>query len=88
MDKKIEIAFGFTVIAIVVVGFVVAGLMSIPSKEEVATAVNIESVEVSIPDQSAINQLSKKIKGYERNGDLPIKLMNEEIGKANPFLSN
>ncbi len=88
MNKSLEIVFGFFVIILVAVGFAVAGFLTMPSSQEVAGAITEKVETVSVPDDNTINQLSQKIKGYERNGALPVVVNDTEIGKANPFLPN
>lgn len=86
MNKSIEIAFGFLVIAVVVVGFVVAGIVTMPNTTEIATARTMNDDDLRVPSDTLITDLADQIKGYERNGNIPVTVDSSEIGKTNPFL--
>lgn len=83
MNKKFEILFGFTVIILVVVGFIVAGISTIPSKSEVDAAAVGEKITMPVD----ISQLKvfQQIKQLERNGDVPVIVNESELGNTNPF---
>ena len=86
MNKKLEIAFGFIVIIIVVVGFVVVGIATVPSSADVAKQRTVKNEDIKVPEDDLIGDLANKIKGFERNGNIPVQVNSTEIGRPNPFL--
>lgn len=87
MDKKVEIAFGFIVIILVVAGFIFAGVATIPSAAEVAKQRTVKNEDIKVPEDDLIGDLADKIKGFERNGNIPVQVNATEIGRPNPFLA-
>ncbi|MDO8513152.1 MAG: hypothetical protein Q7S37_01510 [bacterium] len=85
MNKSIEITFGFLVIILVVVGFIVAGVATFPNKDEIANARTVTDEQITMPQDISTMKVLDKIKDLERNGTLPVDVTAGELGRANPF---
>lgn len=85
MSKSMEIIFGFTVIAIVVAGFVFAGISLVPNETEVQAARTVTDSQLATPKDVTQMKVFDKIKNLDRNGNLPVVIDPAEIGKNNPF---
>ncbi len=82
MDKKLEVIFGFGVIVIVIIGFIVAVIKSVPTDEERAKyAQNV------VQPKDLDEDILSEIRNLTKNGDIPVKKPSaEELNHENPFL--
>lgn len=83
MNKSLEVAFGFIVIILVVVGFVIAGISTVPRQQEIDAN---KKETITIPEDVSQLPIFDEIKKLQRNGNVPVEVAAEELGKTNPFI--
>lgn len=85
MNKKLEIVFGLVILLGVIFGFGLGLLWAIPSPEEVAAKRTVSDEKLSLPENVLKFDVAQRISQLEKNGNVPVNVSAEEVGRSNPF---
>lgn len=82
MTKSNQIITGIVVIAVIIIGLFFWYRVTIPTSSEINSAMKkIDVVQSNI----MTNPVSVQILGLDTNGNVPVEVKAEELGKSNPF---
>jgi hypothetical protein len=84
MTKQVEIAFGSIILLAVIFGLGMCLVMTKPTAEEIKANRTVDKI---VQPQNVLTlEIAEKIKNLKKNGQVPVTVSQDEVGRENPFL--